>query len=41
MNRSSEKTIVIGIGIQSIEDKILRLEIELIELGRLIDTDRI
>ena len=36
MNRFSERKIVIGKGIELTEDEILRLEIEMIELWRLV-----
>ena len=39
MNRFKEGTIIIGKGIELTEEEILRLEIELIQLGRLEDTD--
>ena len=39
MNRFSEGTIVIGKRIELTEDKVLKLEIEMIELGRLFKTD--
>ena len=41
MNRFKEGTIVIGKGIDLTEDEILRLEIEMIELERLLDIDRL
>ena len=41
MNRFEKGTIVIGKGIELTEDEILRLEIELIELERLLDTDQL
>ena len=40
MNRFKEGTIVIGKRIKLTEDEILRLKIEMIELGRLLDIDR-
>ena len=39
MTRFTEGTIIIGNWIELIEDEIPRLEIELIELGRILDTD--
>ena len=41
MTRFAERTIIIGKGIELTEDEILRLEIELIELGRIMDTDEL
>ena len=41
MNRFSEGTIVIGKRIELTEDEVLKLEIEMIELGRLLETDRL
>ena len=41
MNRFKEGTIIIGSGIELTEEEILRLEIELIELWRLEDTDQL
>ena len=41
MNRFEENTVIIGQGINLTEEEILRLEIELIELGRLRETDRL
>ena len=39
MNRFKEGTIIVGRGIELTEEKVLRLEIELIRLERLEDTD--
>ena len=41
MNRFEENTIIIGEGMELTEKEILRLEIEKIELGRLIETDKL
>ena len=41
MTRFSDGTIVVGKGIKLTEEEILRLEIEMIELGRLLKTDRL
>ena len=41
MTRFTEGTIIIGNGIELTEDEIPRLEIELIELGRILDTDKL
>ena len=41
MNRFKENTIIIGKGVELTEDEILSLEIEMIELGRLIETDKL
>ena len=41
MNRFEENIVIIGQGINLTEEEILRLEIELIELGRLRETDRL
>ena len=41
MNRFEENTVIVGQGINLTEEEILRLEIELIELGRLSETDRL
>ena len=41
MNRFEKETIVIGKGIELTKDEILRLEIEMIEFERLLDTDRL
>ena len=41
MNRFEENTIVIGKGVNLTEEEILRLEIEMIEFGRLIETDKL
>ena len=41
MTRFREEMIIIGKRIELTEDEILRLEIELIELGRILDTDKL
>ena len=41
MNRFKENTIIIGKGVELIEDEILRLEIEIIDLERIIETDKL
>ena len=41
MTRFIEGTIIIREGIEVTEDEILRLEIELIELGRISNTDEL
>ena len=41
MSRFTEWTIIIRKGIELIEDEIPRLEVELIELGRILDTDEL
>ena len=41
MTRLSEGTVVIGKEIELTEDEVLRLEIKMIELGRLLETDRL
>ena len=41
MNRFEENIIIIVKGVELIEDEILRLEIEMIELGRLIEIDKL
>ena len=41
MNRFEENTVITSDGIELTEDEILRLEIEKIELGRLIETDKL
>ena len=41
MNRFEERTIVVGKSVELTEDEILRLEIEPIELERLLDTDQL
>ena len=41
MTRFIDGTIVIGKRIELTEDEILRLEVELIELGRMIDTNKL
>ena len=41
MNRFKENTIIVGKDIDLIEDEILRLEIEMINLGRIIETDKL
>ena len=41
MARFTEGTIIIGKGIELPEDEIPRLEIELIELGWILDTDEL
>ena len=40
MNRFKENTIIVGKDIDLIEDEILRLEIEMINLGRIIEIDK-
>ena len=40
MNRFKENTIIVGKDIDLIEDEILRLEIEMIILGRIIEIDK-
>ena len=39
MNRLEEGTVIIGWGIELTKEEVLRLKIELIQLGRLEDTD--
>ena len=41
MNRFKEGTIIVGRGIELTEEEILKLEIELIQLGRLEDTSQL
>ena len=41
MSRFKENTIIIGKGIHLTEEEILRLEIEMINLGRIIETDKL
>ena len=41
MNKFEENTVIIGQGINLTEEEILKLEIELIELWRLRETDRL
>ena len=41
MTRVTEGTIIIGKGIELAEGEIPTLEIELIELGRILDTDEL
>ena len=41
MNRYKENTIIIRKGVELTEDEILRLEIEMIDLGRIIETDNL
>ena len=41
MNRLKEGTVIVGRGIELMEEEILRLEIELIQLGRLEHTDQL
>ena len=41
MTRFTEETIMIGNWVELTEDEILRLEIELIELGRILDTNKL
>ena len=39
MTRFKERTVIVGKGIELTEEEILRLEIELIQIGRLEETD--
>ena len=41
MNKFEKNTIIIGEGIELSEEEILRLEIKMIELGRLRETDKL
>ena len=41
MNRIKENTVIIREGVELTKDKILRLEIEMIDLGRIMETDKL